>query len=87
MFEERSELPAPSFRPAETLPVPAVPRIQVCQTGGVWHVTKDGRFHGDFFKQEDALISGDAAAGTGVRNSDAASLRTADVPPGVNKEV
>lgn len=56
-----------SFRPGETPPLLALRCIQVRQAGGVWHVTKDGRFLGDFFKEEDALMAVEAAAGTGVR--------------------
>lgn len=51
-----------SSGPAVEPPV-ALPPIQVHQAGGVWHVTKDGRFYGDFFKEEDALRAA-AAAGT-----------------------
>lgn len=58
---------ASSSRPGATLPLLAVPCIQVRQTGGVWHVTKDGRFLGDFFKEKDALTAVETAAGTGVR--------------------
>ena len=56
----------PSVRPGAALPLLAVPYIQVRQAGGVWHVTKDGRFVGDFLKEEDALLAVEAAAGTGV---------------------
>lgn len=38
--------------------------IRVRQAGGVWHVTKDGRFYGDFFKERDALAAVKAAGGT-----------------------
>lgn len=70
-----------SFRPGETPPLLALPCIQVRQAGGVWHVTKDGRFYGDFLKEEDALQAVEAAGG-----ADATNLRTGSVPPGVTKE-
>lgn len=32
-----------------------LPRIQVHQAGGIWHVTRDGQFYGDFCEEQDAL--------------------------------
>ncbi len=55
-----------SFRPGEALPLLAVPCIQVRQAGDVWHVTKDGRFFGDFLNEEHALLAAETAADTGV---------------------
>ena len=56
-----------SFRLGETTPLLALPSIQVRRAGGVWHVTKDGRFLGDFLKEEDALMAVKAAGGAVVR--------------------
>ena len=46
----------------------APPRIRMRHAGGVWRVTKDGRFHGDFSKKEDALAAVEAA-GSGTAQS------------------
>jgi hypothetical protein len=35
--------------------------IQVRQAGGIWRVTKDGRFYGDFHAKQDALEAGEVA--------------------------
>lgn len=32
-----------------------LPRIQVHQAGGIWHVTRDGQFYGDFHEERHAL--------------------------------
>lgn len=74
------------FRLGEAPPLMALPRIKVRQTGGVWHVTKDGRFYGDFIKEEKAMQAVKAAGGIVVRTALTPSLRTTTVPPGAIKE-
>ncbi len=74
------------FRPGEASPLMALPRIRVRQTGGVWHVTKDGRFYGDFIKEEKAMQAVEAAGGIVVRTAPTPGLRTTTVPPGAIKE-
>ena len=53
-----------SSRP-DVEPPAALAPIQVHQAGGVWHVTRDGRFYGDFFKEEDALRAAATAGAVG----------------------
>lgn len=37
---------------------PAVgPRVRISLAGGIWHVTKDGIFHGDFTREQDAVAA------------------------------
>jgi hypothetical protein len=38
-----------------------LPRIQVCQAGGVWRITRDGHFYGDFHEEQDALEAAEVA--------------------------
>jgi hypothetical protein len=38
--------------------LPAVdPGVRISLAGGVWHVTKDGIFHGDFTREQDAVAA------------------------------
>lgn len=46
------------------LPLISCSRIQMGRARGIWRVTKDGRFHGDFFKKQDALAAALTARGT-----------------------
>ena len=68
-----SKLSAPRKNPKPGKPVPPVgntvgaalpelpPRIEVNRTGGVSHVTRNGRFYGDYFKAEDAADAASTA--------------------------
>lgn len=38
-------------------PIAESPRIQMRQAGGIWRVTLDGRFYGDFFNEQDAAAA------------------------------
>lgn len=51
----------PSSDPGENLPVTEQPDFQVSQSGGIWRVTKNGKFHGDFSRKSHALESIDVA--------------------------
>jgi hypothetical protein len=53
----QSEVVATSGDPTEELPLTALPRFQISQAGGVWRVTKDGGFYGDFSKEQHALTA------------------------------
>ena len=59
---------APSSDAGDELPLTALPRFQVSQAGGVWRVTKDGDFHGDFFKEQHALAAVELARNAAVQS-------------------
>lgn len=48
------EIP-PSGDIGDEMPLSAPARFRINHMSGVWRVTKDGRFHGDYFKEEYAL--------------------------------
>ena len=73
---ERSSDPARSGQSGDVVPLgdtvdgrglTALPRIRMRHAGGVWRVTRDGRFHGDFSKEEYALAAVEAAGGDTVQ--------------------
>lgn len=62
-WDKRASFPGPG----QAQSLFALPCIQVRQVGGVWHVTRDGRFYGDFVKEEEALQAVEAAGGAVFR--------------------
>ena len=60
---------APSSHPGYEMPLSTPPRFQISHLGGVWRVVKDGRFHSDFFKEQDALAAVEVARSATVQSS------------------
>lgn len=54
----KSRPPVP-VRAGQTL-LPAFPRVQVREQSGIWEVTADGRFHGQYLKEEHAFAAAKA---------------------------
>ena len=48
-------------RAGSDLPLISCSRIQMGNARGIWRVTKDGNFYGDFFKKQDAVVAALAA--------------------------
>lgn len=75
----REAVPQPSFAPtivaaADSRRSDGVTRFQVRQRMGVWEVTRDGRFYGDYFAKDHAVDAATVAARTVVAKGGAADV-------------